>query len=768
MNASAQNDHSLCSYCGVNTDLLQFENDHQSYVSVRRCIAQDSFSLSHLLHASSLGNFNLLGRHSATFQYVQLQSFHTNSGQRREESKVEETLEALKDSIKETTASAADAAEAKVVKAVEAKAPVADQPTALTQVAVPAKKSLRERFVAEVKHYYHGFRLLFIDFRVCARLIWQVLNGRPLMRREQKQLVRTTADLFRLVPFLVIVLVPFAELLLPVLLKLFPDMLPSTFKEEDRELEKRRKRLKMKLEMAKFLQDTIEETALQRKGATGESVHDFLKFMEKIRTSGVQTSNEEILKYSKLFEDEITLDNLSFAQLRALCRLVELPTVGTSYVLRFQLEMKLRQLEADDRMIQKEGVDSLAVWELQEACRARAMRSFGVSEQRLKSQISQWLDLHLNHKIPASLLLLSRTLYLPENLSPSDQLKATISVLPDTTTEEAKVKILEVSGDRVDNKSKLEVIRMEEEIIQREKEELRKEEEAEKKLLKVKEAVATATPLESAAQPSHVTSPVEELTDKAPILAETEAEKIEHIDTEDLSKIEDLLEHVAASKRELRVEVEELKALKEDITEYQENLEGVKGVVQSSGGTLSSMTESKAAQRLSRKVNKMIAQMDEVVTDLTSRKEALIGDINAKKGTVAARSATADGEDVTRKQILEEISEEQHTLITINELLESIQKLKKVSDSKKFEIIARVLDEDKDGVIDFTDAMKVIELLGKENIKLSAEQMVEIMSVLRKEKEILEAEKLLRKQQQQQQQPNTVTEPSPKTDSKSM
>jgi LETM1 and EF-hand domain-containing protein 1 len=341
-------------------------------------------------------------------------------------------------------------------------------------------------------------------------------------------------------------------------------------------------------------------------------------------------------------------------------------------------------------------------------------------------------------------------------------------VLPDTTTEEAKVKILEVSGDRVDNKSKLEVIRMEEEIIQREKEELRKEEEAEKKLLKVKEAVATATPLESAAQPSHVTSPVEELTDKAPILAETEAEKIEHIDTEDLSKIEDLLEHVAASKRELRVEVEELKALKEDITEYQENLEGVKGVVQSSGGTLSSMTESKAAQRLSRKVNKMIAQMDEVVTDLTSRKEALIGDINAKKGTVAARSATADGEDVTRKQILEEISEEQHNLITINELLESIQKLKKVSDSKKFEIIARVLDEDKDGVIDFTDAMKVIELLGKENIKLSAEQMVEIMSVLRKEKEILEAEKLLRKQQQQQQQPNTVTEPSPKTDSKSM
>ena len=47
-------------------------------------------------------------------------------------------------------------------------------------------------------------------------------------------------------------------------------------------------------------------------------------------------------------------------------------------------------------------------------------------------------------------------------------------------TEEAKVKILEVAGDRVDNKSKLEVIRQEEAIIRREKEERKKEEEAEK------------------------------------------------------------------------------------------------------------------------------------------------------------------------------------------------------------------------------------------------------------------------------------------------
>ena len=42
-------------------------------------------------------------------------------------------------------------------------------------------------------------------------------------------------------------------------------MLPTTFKEESKEQDKRMLRLKAKLEMAKFLQDTLEETALMNK-----------------------------------------------------------------------------------------------------------------------------------------------------------------------------------------------------------------------------------------------------------------------------------------------------------------------------------------------------------------------------------------------------------------------------------------------------------------------------------------------------------------------
>ena len=114
-----------------------------------------------------------------------LRLLHTSPiGQREPESKVEETLEALKDSVKKTgDTTATEAKMPPKVKEVEDVPP----PAAVPEVVPVEKKSLWVRFKAEMVHYYHGFRLLFIDIRVAVRLIWHVLNGRPLMRRERKQ-----------------------------------------------------------------------------------------------------------------------------------------------------------------------------------------------------------------------------------------------------------------------------------------------------------------------------------------------------------------------------------------------------------------------------------------------------------------------------------------------------------------------------------------------------------------------------------------------------
>ncbi|KAM6996361.1 LETM1 domain-containing protein LETM2, mitochondrial isoform 1-T1 [Passerculus sandwichensis] len=280
------------------------------------------------------------------------------------------------------------------------------------QVVAPAgKKPLRQRVVEELKHYYNGFHLLWIDTKVAARMVWRLLHGQVLTRRERRRLLRTCADLFRLVPFLVFVIVPFMEFLLPMFLKLFPDMLPSTFETESKKEEKLKKKLNARLELAKFLRETIAEMAKRNKADTGKG-KQFSFYLHEVRPSGQQPSTQEIVCFSKLFEDELTLEHLERPQLVALCKLLELQALGTNNLLRFQLLMRLRSIKADDEMIAKEGVCGLSVAELQSACRARGMRSVGLSEEQLKEQLGQWLDLHLKENIPSSLLLLSRALYL--------------------------------------------------------------------------------------------------------------------------------------------------------------------------------------------------------------------------------------------------------------------------------------------------------------------------------------------------------------------
>lgn len=116
------------------------------------------------------------------------------------------------------------------------------------------KKSLKQKVIDEILHYYHGFRLLGIDVKISAGLVWRILQGKSLTRREHRLLTRTVGDLFRLVPFSVFIIVPFMEILLPVFIKLFPGMLPSTFQTASEKEDKIKQNLKVKLETAKFLQ----------------------------------------------------------------------------------------------------------------------------------------------------------------------------------------------------------------------------------------------------------------------------------------------------------------------------------------------------------------------------------------------------------------------------------------------------------------------------------------------------------------------------------
>lgn len=308
------------------------------------------------------------------------------------------------------------------------------------------KKSLGTRIMDELRHYYHGFRLLGIEIRISTGLLFRILRGETLTRREHRLLVTTIGDLFRMVPFIVFIVVPFLEFTLPIFIKLFPNMLPSTFESSDQKEAKLKQHLKVKLECTKFFQETLDQMAPQASNRHSELAKDFSSFFTKLRTSGDVATSEEIMKFSKLFEDEITLDSLGRPHLVALCRVLNVSTIGTSAMLRFSLRMKLRSLAADDKMIAKEGVTSLNFSELQQACGARGMRAYGVSEERLRKELRNWLDLSLNEKVPPSLLLLSRALMVPEHVPTTYKLKATISALPEQVVTQTKAAIGEKEG----------------------------------------------------------------------------------------------------------------------------------------------------------------------------------------------------------------------------------------------------------------------------------------------------------------------------------
>ncbi|XP_075963540.1 mitochondrial proton/calcium exchanger protein isoform X5 [Anarhichas minor] len=633
---------------------------------------------------------------------------HT-SRRRWDDSKVEKSLRSLKDNKKK----------------LEEGGPVYSP----TLDAAPVRRTLRQWVVDEVKHYYHGFRLLWIDTTIAGRMLWTVLNGHPLSRRERRQFLRTCADVFRLLPFLVFIIVPFMEFLLPVALKLFPNMLPSTFETKSKKEERLKTELRVKLEMAKFLQDTIEEIALRNKAAQGNVTEEFSTFFQKIRDSGERPSNEQIMRFSKLFEDELTLDNLTRPQLVALCRLLELQSIGTNNFLRFQLIMKLRTIRADDKLIAEEGVESLSVNEVQAACRARGMRSLGVTEERLREQLIQWLELHLKQQIPTSLLLLSRAMFLPDTLSPADQLKTTLQTLPEMVTKEAQLMVAEMALSKVDNKAKLETTLREQAVIRQDN----KDREMERLADAAEKAARDEMEFEAELVKADTAAHSETLRDTAPVIEAIKFEQWqrflrlqgEEITKEEIDLLSDACSKLKDQKRLLTLEKEELEELKDDVQEYNEDLEEIKKEL-SKTGQEKALEESKASQRLSKRVNRMIGRIGKIIGEL--EKDKIILD-----GQVDSGATPPIGEN----------------LISIGELIDIMRQIQNIPEHK-LQSIAEALDDNKDGKIDIDDVIKVVELIDKEDIDISTTQVADIMVMLQKEEKLIEKEKAKEKAEKEQ------------------
>jgi hypothetical protein len=178
--------------------------------------------------------------------------------------------------------------------------------------------------------------------------------------------------------------------------------------------EQKRKAVKRKKEMLEAGVTVAEDDSNAIDGLEG-SAASMLEFLEKAR-SGESIPPDVIIRYANFFHDDLTLDNMPRMQIINMCKYMSIPPYGSEAFLRFQLRHRIRVLKEDDQRILWEGINSLTKMELREACQERGMRSTGLSKDAYKYSLQQWLDLSVNKNVPISLLVMSRTFFLHEEM----------------------------------------------------------------------------------------------------------------------------------------------------------------------------------------------------------------------------------------------------------------------------------------------------------------------------------------------------------------
>ncbi|CAL9729426.1 mitochondrial distribution and morphology protein 38 [Monosporozyma unispora] len=392
------------------------------------------------------------------------------------------------------------------------KSPVTTTPATIKDT---PKKTVWIKVKEGVKHYVDGTKLLGYEIKISTFHLGKLISGYELTRRESNQLKRTMSDLFRLIPFSAFVIIPFAELFLPLALKFFPNLLPSTYESSQQRQRKQLKLVEMKQLTAKYIKDTwklnkvdknksiLPDTVTAQNKALFDAFFNKLYMGKRIPSMDISFTTKEVKNVAEWFKNDTILDNLSRGQLIAMAKFISITPWGNDNILRMQIRMKLKQLIVDDKRLDYESVASLTPEELHVACISRGIKTFGpeVTQESLRRDLDAWLQLRLKDKIPSVLLILSSTFTFNVNLKtpwPYDNMTVQLSdgvpnprvqfyynavlqvlaSIPDPVYNMAKLDIHEIitpKGDKStraqEDEFKLNALKEQEELIKREQKE---------------------------------------------------------------------------------------------------------------------------------------------------------------------------------------------------------------------------------------------------------------------------------------------------------
>ena len=256
-----------------------------------------------------------------------------------------------------------------------------------------------------LRHIYHGFRLFFFNTRLAWKYSQRLKQGVALTRRERVLLERATGDLLRLVPFSLFLIIPFAEFLLPVALKMFPELIPSTFETDAQGRSKAFQSARARKQARKRMLEHMTTQVLGKFPEYGDIVRR-ASCGDPVRKEHVKAIAPMCTKDGFLGINRIPFD--------VLCDLAKYVGVYRPYYaimpksisaprIRTALLAHYRTLRQDDQLLRNEGVSDLSHDELMKANLARGMR-WTESDDALLQQLEWWLDIGQDPKIPYNTL----------------------------------------------------------------------------------------------------------------------------------------------------------------------------------------------------------------------------------------------------------------------------------------------------------------------------------------------------------------------------
>lgn len=280
--------------------------------------------------------------------------------------------------------------------------------------------------VRELKKVVRGCKLFSSNFRVMlGRKVQVYKSGERLTLRERKLVQKTKGDILKMIPFSIIIIVPFAELALPPLLFLFPNMIPSTFLDPVKLEANLRKQLVWRLTHAYRIHSHVIDTckALDQ--------NRYAPLLALVRDYPHSVTFKQLNEYPEFFRNHCLFGKMDVKNLIAICQFLGMdPYTGfktinrifirpVTYLLqkvgfqvkdywspqrfplrtiewlivRWQLSRLLAEIREEDRLLLEEPLDGLEPDLLLTLCVERGIETSPdlTNEKEMRSRLAEWI-----------------------------------------------------------------------------------------------------------------------------------------------------------------------------------------------------------------------------------------------------------------------------------------------------------------------------------------------------------------------------------------